>query len=420
MANVTIPMLPQTIAIDGTEQMEAVQAGSSVRLTTKMIASLGGPTGPTGSGPTGPTGPAQPGPAGPTGIMGPTGTGPTGPTGSGAAGPTGPTGSGGTGPTGPTGGIGAFGPTGPGGPTGPQPTLSNPTASVGLSVVNGTAKTAMPSDASPPLSQSISPTMTGNWQFIPSAGVAVFAGVTSPSIPFGGGSVASFNGAPTSFGGNAVVIAGGTNPNNVALGVVARSSGEALVVNGQNVAGSSQGMSVIAGTNSSDVNTAWVNASGSPFLARLLGDGSFIIGPFATTGQGSGTLNVATAIYLNGVNIVQTGTFTGTLGGGATGTATFNYVITNGAVATVYCVAGLQGNSTSTANPVITGLPAALTPVNGNIQCFSMLVDNSVGVIGLASVSGTTIALSKYPPGAFTASGQKGINTGGSFTYPLL
>jgi hypothetical protein len=132
VGNVTIPMLPQSVALVGDEQLEIVQAGTSMRTTVLQIANLGGPTGPPGAGPTGPIGPTGPsgggptgptgpasGPTGPTGTAGPTGPsggGPTGPTGAGASGPTGPTGSG---PTGPTGGIGAFGPTGP---TGASPT----------------------------------------------------------------------------------------------------------------------------------------------------------------------------------------------------------------------------------------------------------------------------------------------------------
>ncbi len=42
---------------------------------------------------------------------------------------------------------------------------ANPSASVGLSAVNGVAATFMRSDAAPALSQSISPTMTGAWVF---------------------------------------------------------------------------------------------------------------------------------------------------------------------------------------------------------------------------------------------------------------
>lgn len=161
MANVQIPNLPAAISISGQEQLEAVQAGVSVRLTAKQIADLGGPTGPTGPAggldykgsvptvgdlpPTGnlvgdaysvqsnnhlyvwngtawiDAGPVSAGPTGPTGNAGPTGPtgtmGPTGPTG--VSGPTGPTGvSGSNGPTGPTGSAGTAGPTGPTGPTG--------------------------------------------------------------------------------------------------------------------------------------------------------------------------------------------------------------------------------------------------------------------------------------------------------------
>lgn len=68
MANVQIPNLPVAIALNGQEQLEAVQAGVSVRITTAQIGALA---------PTGPTGPA--GPAGSAGAVGPTG--PTGPAG---------------------------------------------------------------------------------------------------------------------------------------------------------------------------------------------------------------------------------------------------------------------------------------------------------------------------------------------------
>ena len=45
----------------------------------------------------------------------------------------------------------------------------DPTASVILTAVDGTAHTFMRSDGAPPLSQAISPTMTGTWAFTPSA-----------------------------------------------------------------------------------------------------------------------------------------------------------------------------------------------------------------------------------------------------------
>jgi hypothetical protein len=74
MANVQIPNLPAAVALNGTEQVEVVQAGVSVRTTTSQIAGLQ-------PGPTGATGPV--GPTGPTGVTGPTGA--TGATGAGGA-----------------------------------------------------------------------------------------------------------------------------------------------------------------------------------------------------------------------------------------------------------------------------------------------------------------------------------------------
>lgn len=52
--------------------------------------------------------------------------------------------------------------------------FANPTGTIGLSAVNGSATTAMRSDATPALSVTISPTMTGNWIFAPSSGNTVF------------------------------------------------------------------------------------------------------------------------------------------------------------------------------------------------------------------------------------------------------
>jgi len=140
-SNVQIPNLGAVVSLNGTEQLEVVQAGESKRATTQQIANLQGvgPTGPMGT--TGPTGPTGPSVTGPTGSTGPAGgpTGPTGPTSTvaGPTGPTGPTGDASTvpGPTGPTGPTGAAsivaGPTGPTGPTGDASTVPGPTGPTG-------------------------------------------------------------------------------------------------------------------------------------------------------------------------------------------------------------------------------------------------------------------------------------------------
>lgn len=62
-------------------------------------------------------------------------------------------------------------------------TAANPTATIGLSAVNGSATTYMRSDAAPVLSTSISPTMTGAWTFSQtnnlSSGVGIGVGITN-------------------------------------------------------------------------------------------------------------------------------------------------------------------------------------------------------------------------------------------------
>lgn len=61
--------------------------------------------------------------------------------------------------------------------------LANPSASVGTSAVNGSASTAMRSDAAPALNLAISPTWTGNHTFAPASGNTNF---TTGSVGIGG------------------------------------------------------------------------------------------------------------------------------------------------------------------------------------------------------------------------------------------
>jgi len=72
MASIQIPNLGAAVSLNGTEEVEIVQAGVSLRATTSQIAGIqAGPTGATG--PVGPTGPT--GPTGPQGVTGPNGAG---------------------------------------------------------------------------------------------------------------------------------------------------------------------------------------------------------------------------------------------------------------------------------------------------------------------------------------------------------
>ncbi len=231
MSNQQIPNLPLAIALNGTEQLEIVQAGVSSRTTTSAVAGLNpGPTGPVGpqgeAGPTGPMGPTGPtgvqgpqgitGETGPTGDIGPTGPsggppGPTGPTGDigptgpsgGPPGPTGPTGDTGVaGPTGPTGPTGDFGPTGPTGVVGP----TGPTGDIGATGPTGPTGA---SGTSAGLTLFLDgPTATGPQAYdllvIPNTGIQTLLSIsTSVAVPLLLGSFVTQAGVPnnTSFAG---------------------------------------------------------------------------------------------------------------------------------------------------------------------------------------------------------------------------
>ena len=245
MAQIQIPNLPSAISLNGTEQIEAVQAGTSVRITTAQIGALTptgpiGPTGPTGStGPTGPSGgPIGPtgatGPTGPTGAGGPTGsiglTGPTGvagPTGpQGFVGPTGPTGAASTaaGPTGPTGlqgpqgvqGVqGDIGPTGPSGPTGPQGQFGGPTGPTGA--IGPTGPTTPPGGS------------TTQVQYNNAGAFAGAAGITTDgtSLTVSGSTAGNLVRITQTGSGNALVVEDSTNPD--ASPFVVDASGRVLV-----------------------------------------------------------------------------------------------------------------------------------------------------------------------------------------------
>lgn len=61
-------------------------------------------------------------------------------------------------------------------------TVANPTATIGLSTVNGSASTAMRSDGAPALDQAIVPTMTGAWTFNNSVTTALAGSLAAPSL----------------------------------------------------------------------------------------------------------------------------------------------------------------------------------------------------------------------------------------------
>lgn len=157
--------------------------------------------------------------------------------------------------------------------------LANPTATIGLTVINGSATTAMRSDAAPPLSQAIAPTWTGDHIFSPSSGVPVT--INAPANTLG------------------LTVNGGTNTSNTFAEKI--QSGSA--------AGFSSGLLVQAGTNASDLVFTVNQNSGSPNFFQILGSGAGNLGPNGTNDLSwntAGAFNIAAptagvGLIVNGV-----------------------------------------------------------------------------------------------------------------------
>ncbi len=168
--------------------------------------------------------------------------------------------------------------------------FANPTASVVLSAVNGSATTAMRSDAAPALSQAIVPTWTGTHTFAPTSGAATQAIVVTQSLTGGNGSAAVIGSVwnVTNTGWN-----GGALPSNDAVAIN-------YAINGSAIQGGQHGLEV--------TTTLLAATSGSNALKQYAG----IAGSFASAVNDGGT-----AITKKGAGYGFTGGCT------LSGTATF-------------------------------------------------------------------------------------------------
>jgi hypothetical protein len=135
---------------------------------------------------------------------------------------------------------------------------ANPSATIGLSAVNGVAATFMTSDSAPALSQAIAPTWTGAHTF-----------------SYTGGTPVTVNAAANKIG---MVLNGGTNTGNQYL---------MELITGQG-SGFSSGLYIQAGTNSSDAALNVSNAAATLNYFLVYGDGECLIHePSAATNQAS-------------------------------------------------------------------------------------------------------------------------------------
>ena len=251
---------------------------------------------------------------------------------------------------------------------------ANPSATIGLSAVDGTATTWMTSDSAPALSQAIVPTWTAQHTF---SNFGVYCSVESAP-----GFVLNASGADLGYVAN-------TGANTWALGY-----GTSFTALGGSV-------------------LTWTNAGGVQIGAPTGGD------------KGAGTLNVSGALYINNAAVPApvSGTFTGTLTGCTTSpTDTCVYAI-SGNLCTLF-VAAVTGTSNTTAM-TITGLPAACQPTRTQLLMPPLdSCENGGAVVGTISMevtasSGTLTFLLSNNSAGFGNTLVKGVATGFTVSYLL-
>lgn len=233
---------------------------------------------------------------------------------------------------------------------------ANPTGTVGLTAVNGSATTYLRSDGAPSLSQAIAPTWTGAHTFTPSSavtavtinqnastlGLAVLAGSSQNASMRIAGNGSSTGTQLTNLSAGALQISQGVTsvatisstgawsifPGSgtaMAISGVANSPTETLT--GALTSGQSLGLQVLSGTTSADYSLLAENQAGTATFLELFGDGHGNLGPSATNGMSWNTSNQwtwsaptaggATGFTFNGRNgnnamLISTGSGAGT------------------------------------------------------------------------------------------------------------
>lgn len=340
-------------------------------------------------------------------------------------------------------------------PSGLPTGAANPTSSIGLTAINGSATTFMRSDAAPVLSLAIAPNFASpwttspwnwsnaeprlaltesdqgtdlkNWDWDVQAGVfclrtrtdADGAGVNAEcftrgtttalaNIMFGN---ATNNPAFQFLGTGTVTLGGGLSTNSVINGGRFQATASAVPSNGIYLPAANT-----LGFASNTTNRLSIDSTG----AWLVG------GSAGTAGQ---TLTSAGAGAPPTWATNTAGSFTGTLTGmSAATTATCNYTISGGVV-NLTCNAGAAFTGTSNATTMtLTGAPAAIFPTAVRAPPYMAIEDNTTIVSGnlsistsavitfhLVVVSGTTIP----PNQPFTSTGTKGLLAGWYVSYPL-
>lgn len=247
-------------------------------------------------------------------------------------------------------------------------TFANPTASLGLTAVNGVATTAMRSDAAPALDQTIAPTWTGTHKWTQSGTRVIPSYWCNGSGPVNdrcwGWDISSAD----------VLRFDLVNDSGVATGVAFSIGNNAGVSDGLTLSATTTAAANLSSTGGS-INSAATLApgctttackslflrDGSTFDAlSAYGDGGITIGNAVTGGdKGVGTLNVLNGIFLNNVPVL-TGNQTITLSGDVTGSGTT-------AIATTLANSGAAAGSYISTNVTVNAKGIVTAAHNGAV-----------------------------------------------------
>lgn len=273
---------------------------------------------------------------------------------------------------------------------------ANPTASVGLSIVNGSASTFMRSDGAPALSVAIAPTWSGVHTF--TQGIIGNGGITLNSSGAGSeGIITGSNNATENFQ------------------VTNNSTGTAAVAGYRLFNGSHSAEFSLYGPSNSSGESTNIGSDGAQAVHLILSNTAQCqitsTVAFACLGPTAGTM----------VNMVpDTGTFTETYATGFSTTPTGTVVFSK--MGNIACLTLPTLTATSSTSAfTITGLPVELQAARTQRVSVGGMEDNTViNALGGVSVtnSGTlTMTLSGSSTG-FTATGTKGV-TATTFCYIL-
>lgn len=347
------------------------------------------------------------------------------------------------------------------------PTGANPTASVGLAAVNGTATTFLRSDGAPALSQSISPTWSGNHTFAAGwtvTGALAIGPSSSMSAEFGGGqaSIYSLGANSSTIGGFRISLrsSGFGNSNNLLAstqsgtaitGVILgdASALPAITLNGAvTIAALSVAPSLsMTQTTPGNLIEAWFNTSNTSgargWGIRIGSTGSLTFSTTDDSGvrehdafalardtSGNVTLCAFQGAAVQGLGPVNTGlvdmtpdasTFTGTLTGMSTTVTNTCTWSRNGNQVTLYV--GAATGTSNAAGFTMTGIPAAIQPARAIMLAVPYdALEESGAVTSInpsAVLSGGTLTFHANGSTSWATSGVKGVASGFTVTYLL-